>query len=106
MIIVTTDDIEGVQITGVIGLVWGSTVRARHLGRDIMAGFRGMVGGEIEEYTRLLAEAREEAVRRMTARAEEMGANAVVGTRFITSGIMGGASEIVAYGTAVVIAED
>ena len=105
MIIVTTDDIEGVQITGVIGLVWGSTVRARHLGRDIMAGFRGMVGGEIEEYTRLLAEAREEAVRRMTARAEEMGANAVVGTRFITSGIMGGASEIVAYGTAVVIAE-
>ena len=105
MIIVTTDEIEGVQITGVIGLVWGSTVRARHLGRDIMAGFRGMVGGEIEEYTRLLAEAREEAVRRMTARAEEMGANAVVGTRFITSGIMGGASEIVAYGTAVVIEE-
>ena len=105
MIVVTTDDIEGVQITRVIGLVRGSTVRARHLGRDIMAGFRGMVGGEIEEYTRLLAEAREEAVRRMTSRAEDMGANAIVGTRFITSAIMGGASEILAYGTAVVIEE-
>ena len=105
MIVVTTDEIEGVQITRVIGLVRGSTVRARHLGRDIMAGFRGMVGGEIEEYTRLLAEAREEAVRRMTSRAEDMGANAIVGTRFITSAIMGGASEILAYGTAVVIEE-
>ena len=103
MIIVTTDDIEGVQVTRVLGLVRGSTVRARHLGRDIMAGFRGVVGGEIEEYTRLLAEAREQAVSRMTARAEEMGANAIVGTRFMTSQIMGGASEILAYGTAVVI---
>ena len=105
MIIVTTDEIEGVQITRVIGLVRGSTVRARHVGRDIMAGLRNMVGGEIEEYTRLLAEAREEAVRRMTARAAEMGANAIVGTRFMTSAIMGNASEILAYGTAVVIEE-
>ena len=105
MIIVTTDEIEGVQITRVVGLVRGSTVRARHVGRDIMAGLRNMVGGEIEEYTRLLAEAREEAVRRMTSRAHEMGANAIVGTRFMTSAIMGNASEILAYGTAVVIEE-
>ena len=105
MVVVTTDEIEGVQITRVIGLVRGSTVRARHLGRDIMAGLRNMVGGEIEEYTRLLAEAREEAMRRMTTRAEEMGANAIVGTRFMTSAIMGNASEILAYGTAVVIEE-
>ena len=105
MLVVTTDEIEGVQITRVVGLVRGSTVRARHVGRDIMAGLRNMVGGEITEYTRLLAEAREESMRRMTARAEEMGANAIVGARFMTSAIMGGASEIVAYGTAVVIEE-
>ena len=105
MLVVTTDEIEGVQISGVLGLVRGSTVRARHLGRDIMAGLRGVVGGEIEEYTRLLAEAREQAVQRMTARAEAMGANAIVATRFMTSQIMGGASEILAYGTAVVIEE-
>ena len=105
MIVVTTDEIEGVQITSVAGLVRGSTARARHIGRDIMAGLRNMVGGEIEEYTCLLAEAREEALRRMTSRAEEMGANAIVGTRFMTSAIMGNASEILAYGTAVVIEE-
>ena len=94
MIAVTTDEIEGVQITSVAGLVRGSTVHASHIGRDITAGLHNMVGGEIEEYTRLLAEAREEALRRMTSRAEEMGANAIVGTRFMTSAIMGNASEI------------
>ena len=105
MIVVTTDEIEGVQITSVAGLVRGSTVHASHIGRDIMAGLHNMVGGEIEEYTCLLAEAREEALRRMTSRAEEMGANAILGTRFMTSAIMGNASEILAYGTAVVIEE-
>ena len=94
MIAVTTDEIEGVQITSVTGLVRGSTARAKHIGRDITAGLRNMVGGEIEEYTCLLAEAREEALRRTTSHAEEMGANAIVGTRFMTSAIMGNASEI------------
>ena len=106
MIVVTKDEIEGVQIIRVVGLVRGSTARARHIGRDIMAGLRNMVGGEIQEYPRLPAEAREEPVRRMTSRAEEMGANAIVGTRFMTSAIMGGASEIPAYGTAVVVDQD
>ena len=106
MIVVTKDEIEGVQIIRVVGLVRGSTVRARHIGRDIMAGLRNMVGGEIQQYTRLLAEAREEALRRMTSRTEEMGANAIVGTRFMTSAIMGGASEIPAYATSVVIEKE
>ena len=105
MIVVTTDEIEGVQITRVVGLMRGSTARARHIGRDIMAGLRNLVGGEIEGYTQLLAEAREEALRRMTGRAGEMGANAILGTRFMTSAIMGNASEILAYGTAAVIEE-
>ena len=106
MIVVTKDEIEDVQIIRVVGLVRGSTVRARHIGRDIMAGLRNMVGGEIQQYTRLLAKAREEALRRMTSRTEEMGANAIAGTRFMTSAIMGGASEILAYGTSVVIEKE
>ncbi len=105
MILVSTDDIEGESIERVLGLVRGSTVRARHVGRDIMAGLRNVVGGEIEEYTRLLSEARQMAVSRMTREAEEMGANAIVGVRFMTSAIMGGASEILVYGTAVVLTE-
>lgn len=105
MILTTTHSVPGREITQILGVVRGSTARAKNIGRDIMAGLRNMVGGEIEEYTRLLAEAREEAVRRMTARAAEMGANAIVGTRFMTSAIMGNASEILAYGTAVVIEE-
>tara|TARA_Y100000588_G_scaffold172972_1_gene186836 strand:+ start:11689 stop:11964 length:276 start_codon:yes stop_codon:yes gene_type:complete len=87
----------------VLGIVNASTVRARHVGRDIMAGLRTIVGGEVQEYTKLLAEAREIAVQRMVEKAEAMGANAVVGTRFMTSTIMGGASEILVYGTAVVV---
>ena len=105
MILVTSDEIEGENIERVLGLVRGSTVRARHVGRDIMAGLRNIVGGEIEEYTRLLSEARQMAVSRMTREAEDMGANAIVGVRFMTSAIMGGASEILVYGTAVVLAE-
>ena len=105
MIVVTTDEIEGERIDRVLGLVRGNTVRARHMGRDIMAGLRGVVGGEIEEYTRLLSESRQVAVNRMSRQAEEMGANAIVAVRFMTSAIMGGASEILVYGTAVVLAE-
>ncbi len=103
MIVTTTDAVEGKQIVEVLGLVMANSVRARNIGRDIMAGFRGIVGGEVDEYTKLLAQSRELSVMRMTERAEAMGANAVVGVRFITAGIMSGASEILAYGTAVVV---
>ena len=99
--IVTTDEIPGRQIEEVLGIVMANSVRAKHLGRDIMAGFRNIAGGEITEYTKLLAESRELAMRRMSERAESMGANAIVGVRFITAGIASGASEILAYGTAV-----
>ena len=101
MIIVTTDEIQGVEIEEGLGVVMANSVRAKHLGRDIMAGFRNIVGGEITEYTKLMAESREVAVQRMSERAEAMGANAVVGARFMTAGIASGASEILAYGTAV-----
>jgi uncharacterized protein YbjQ (UPF0145 family) len=106
LIITTTETIEGAQITKVLGLVRGSTVRARHVGRDIMAAMRNITGGEVDEYTRLLAESREEATQRMTEQAEKLGANAIVCSRFMTSVVMGGAAEILAYGTAVVIDEE
>ena len=106
MIIATTDAIEGRPVTSVLGLVRGNSVRARHVGRDVVAGLRNLVGGEVQEYSKLFAESREEAVQRMSQRAEEMGANAIVATRFITAGIMGGAAEILAYGTAVVIEDE
>jgi len=101
MIVVTTEQIEGKKITETLGLVRGSTIRARHMGRDIMAGLRTIVGGEIKEYTVMLAQAREEALQRMIEQAEKMDANAVLSTRFVTSMVMSGAAEIVAYGTAV-----
>ena len=101
MIIATTDEIPGWRITEALGIVMANSVRGRHLGRDVMAGFRNIAGGEITEYTELLAESREVAVRRMTERAEAMGADAIVGARFVTAGIAQGASEILAYGTAV-----
>ena len=104
MIITTSGQIEGKKITKTIGMVKGNTIRARHLGKDIMAGLRGMVGGEIGEYTKMMAEAREQAIQRMTEDAEKQGANAVVSMRFTTSMIMQNASEILAYGTAVVVA--
>ncbi|TET50479.1 MAG: YbjQ family protein [Dehalococcoidia bacterium] len=103
MIVVTTEQIEGRRLTETLGLVRGSTIRARHMGRDIMAGLRSIVGGEIKEYTVMLAQAREEALQRMIEQAEKMGANAIVSTRFVTSMVMSGAAEIVAYGTAVKI---
>ena len=101
MIIVTTGQIEGKRITETLGLVKGSTIRARHLGHDVMAGLRNVVGGEVKDYTVMLAQAREEALQRMVEQAEKMGANAIVGTRFATSMVMSGAAEMLAYGTAV-----
>lgn len=103
MIITTTEQVEGKKVKKTIGMVRGSTIRARHLGRDIMAGFRGMVGGEITEYTKMMAEAREEALRRMIEEAEKQGANAVICVRFGTSMVMQNAAEVLAYGTGVVL---
>lgn len=103
MILVTSEEIAGKTITKTVGLVKGSTIRARHLGRDIMAGLRGIVGGEITEYTKMMAESRETALKRMVEDAEKQGANAVVSMRFATSMVMQNASEVVAYGTGVVI---
>jgi len=103
MIIVTSNDIAGKKIVKTLGIVRGNTIRARHAGKDIVAAFKNLVGGEIEEYTKLMAEAREQSLDRMIAAAEEIGANAVTDVRFSTSYIMGAASEILAYGTAVII---
>ena len=103
MILTTSDKVEGKKITKTIGLVRGSTIRARHVGRDIMAGLRSLVGGEIVDYTKMMAEAREQAIKRMVEDAEKKGANAVVSMRFTTSMIMSNASEILAYGTGVVV---
>jgi len=97
----TTDSIIGKQIKENLGMVKGNTIRARHIGRDIMAGLRNIVGGEIKEYTKLMAEAREQAIDRMIADAERLNADAIVNIRFSTSVIMGGAAELLAYGTAV-----
>jgi len=101
LIVITTEQIEGKRITETLGLVRGSTIRARHIGRDIMAVLRNIVGGEVKDYTVMLAQAREEALQRMLDQAEKMGANAIIGTRFVTAMVMSGAAEMVAYGTAV-----
>ncbi len=101
MILVSTETVPGTEITEVFGLVSGSTVRAKHIGRDIAAGFKNLVGGELKGYTELLGESRKEAVNRMVAQANTMGANAVVNVRFATSSVAAGASELFAYGTAV-----
>ena len=98
---ITIDAVPGREITGTVGIARGSTVRARHLGRDIFAGLKNLVGGEITEYTKLLSDAREEALNRMVLDAQRMGADAVVNVRFTTSTVMQGCSEILAYGTAV-----
>lgn len=103
MIITTSAQIEGKRIIKTIGMVKGSTIRARHLGKDFMAGLRGMVGGEITEYTKMMAESREQAIQRMVQDAEEQGANAIVSMRFTTSMVMQNASEILVYGTGVVL---
>jgi uncharacterized protein YbjQ (UPF0145 family) len=101
MIITNTDFVTGKEIKEIIGLVKGNTIQAKSIGKDIKAGFRHMVGGEIKEYTEMLAESREIALKRMKDKAEKQGADAVINVRFMTSSIMGGAAEILAYGTAV-----
>jgi len=103
VIITTTDTIPGKKIQKTLGLVRGNTIRARHVGKDILAGFRAVVGGEISEYTKLMAESREQALDRMVSEAQRLGANAIVATRFTTSVIMGGAAELLSFGTAVVV---
>jgi uncharacterized protein YbjQ (UPF0145 family) len=105
MIITTSDQIIGKEIKESLGLVRGSTIRAKHLGKDIIAGLRGIVGGEIKEYTEALEEAREIAIERMTKDAEEMKADAIVCVRFTTSQILTGAAELLVYGTAVKLEE-
>jgi uncharacterized protein YbjQ (UPF0145 family) len=103
MILVSCDEIPGKRTIKTLGLVKGNTIRARHIGRDIMAMLRGIVGGEITDYTKMIAEAREQALDRMTAEAEKLGANAIVAVRFGTAEMMTSAAEILVYGTAVVI---
>lgn len=97
----TTDFIAGKQIRENLGMAKGNTIRARNIGRDILAGLRNIVGGEITEYTKLMAESREQAIDRMIADGERLGADAIVNVRFSTSVIMGGAAELLSYGTAV-----
>ena len=104
--VTTTHTVAGKKIVRTIGLVRGNTIRARHLGHDFMAGLKNMVGGEIGDYTKMIAESREEALDRMVAEARANGANAVVGVRFATSEMMEHAAELLAYGTAVVIEDE
>ncbi len=103
MLVVTSDTVAAHKIVKTLGLVRGNTIRARHVGKDILAGLRNIVGGEIHEYTKLMAESREQTLDRMVAEAEGLGANAIITTRFTTSVIVGGAAELLAVGTAVII---
>jgi uncharacterized protein YbjQ (UPF0145 family) len=103
MIMVTTDFVPGKKITKTLGLVRGNTIRARHIGKDIKAALRNIVGGEITDYTKMMAESREQALDRMVEEAESLGANAIINVRFSTSMIMQNAAEILAYGTGVVV---
>ena len=106
MIIVTSENITGKRIVKTLGLVRGNTVRARHIGKDILAGLRNIVGGEVHEYAKLVAESREQSLDRMSAEAAELGANAVIAARFTTSVLMGGAAELLAIGTAVIVEDE
>ena len=106
MLVVTTETIGGKRIVKSLGLVRGNTVRARNVGKDITAGLRALVGGEISEYVKLMAEAREQSVDRIIEAAEQLGANAVVATRFTASMVMSGAAELLATGTAVIVEDD
>ncbi|MCD6127920.1 MAG: YbjQ family protein [Methanomicrobia archaeon] len=101
MIVVNTDFVPGREITEVLGLVKANTIRAKHIGKDIMAGLRNIVGGELTEYTEMLSESREQALQRMIKEAEKLGADAVINVRFMTSSVAQGAAEILVYGTAV-----
>jgi uncharacterized protein YbjQ (UPF0145 family) len=103
MIIVTSEAIANKRVVKTLGLVRGNSIRARHIGKDIMAGLRNIVGGEVHEYAKLIAESREQSLDRMAAEAADLGANAIIATRFTTSVMMGGAAELLAVGTAVVI---
>jgi uncharacterized protein YbjQ (UPF0145 family) len=103
MIITTSDQVAGKTVARTIGLVKGNTIRTRHIGRDIRAGLKGIVGGEITDYTEMMSSAREEAIQRMTEDAKSKGANAIITMRLATSMIMQNASEVLAYGTAVVL---
>ncbi|MCF6263354.1 MAG: YbjQ family protein [Xanthomonadales bacterium] len=103
MLVVTSETVAAHKIVKTLGLVRGNTIRARHVGKDILAGLRNIIGGEIHEYTKLMAESREQILDRMVAEAEGLGANAIVTTRFTTSVIVGGAAELLAVGTAVII---
>lgn len=105
MIVTTTPDVPGMHIVKSIGMVRGSTVRGKHVGKDLLAFFRNLVGGEIPEYSKMLAESREQALDRMMSAAEQLGANAIVAARYSTSSITSGAAEILIYGTAVVVEE-
>ena len=106
MLVVTADTIAGKRIVDVLGLVRGNTIRARHIGKDIMAALKNIVGGEITDYTKMMAEAREQTLDRMMAEARELGANAIVTVRFTTASIMDNAAELLAYGTAVVVEDN
>jgi uncharacterized protein YbjQ (UPF0145 family) len=103
VILSNTEIVPGKQITDFFGVVSGSTVRAKHIGKDIMAGFKNIIGGELKAYTELISEAREDAIARMVQEAESLGANAVVNVRFSTSSVAQGAAELFAYGTAVTV---
>ena len=106
MLIVNSDFVPGMKVTEALGLVRGSTIRAKHIGKDIMAGLRMIVGGEIKEYSEMIIESRNESVRRMEAQAEKLGADAVINVRFVTSQVMSGAAELLAYGTAVKLEDE
>jgi uncharacterized protein YbjQ (UPF0145 family) len=103
VILSNTEEVPGKRITGFFGVVSGSTVRAKHVGKDIMASFKNIIGGELKAYTQLIGEAREDAIARMVQEAESLGANAVVNVRFSTSSVAQGAAELFAYGTAVTV---
>ena len=106
MIVVTANRVSGMRVVRTLGLVRGNTIRTRHIGKDLMAVFRNIVGGEVAEYTKLLGESREQALDRMVEEANELGANGIISVRFSTSMIMGAAAELLAYGTAVVLEDD
>lgn len=106
MILVNTDWIAGKKITQTCGMVKGSVIRAKHIGKDIVAGLRTIVGGEIKEYTEMLEDSRRIAIQRMIKEAEELGADAIINIRFSTSNVMSGAAELLAYGTAVKIEQE
>ena len=106
MIVVTTDTIPGKKVVKTLGVVKGNTIRARHVGKDILAGLKNLIGGEIEEYTKMMAESREQSLDRMVEDAQRLGADAVINVRFMTASMMQSAAELLAYGTAVKIEDD